>query len=182
MRGISWLAANWLAAQEGLCTVEWVSKGVWGHHVKFCVMNSSIDFHKIWYESFVETMNCLCFIALFLSEQEFYLLCSILILIVMILVHQSVWSTKTGWYLGPSWCEGAKNCCKMRRHKTYINCDLWFTASKEFFFSFEVTFLVCDLFCILCWNDFNKMLIWRISKTRGRINDQQWSMRGEKTE
>ena len=26
MRGISWLAANQLAAQEGLCTVEWVSK------------------------------------------------------------------------------------------------------------------------------------------------------------
>jgi len=28
MRGISWLAANQLAAQEGLCTVEWVSKYV----------------------------------------------------------------------------------------------------------------------------------------------------------
>ena len=26
MRGISWLAANQLAAQEGLCTMEWVSK------------------------------------------------------------------------------------------------------------------------------------------------------------
>ena len=26
MRGISWLAANQLASQEGLCTVEWVSK------------------------------------------------------------------------------------------------------------------------------------------------------------
>ena len=26
MRGISWLAANRLAAQEGLCTVEWLSK------------------------------------------------------------------------------------------------------------------------------------------------------------
>ena len=25
MRGISWLAANQLAAQEGLCTVEWLS-------------------------------------------------------------------------------------------------------------------------------------------------------------
>jgi len=25
MRGISWLAANQLASQEGLCTVEWVS-------------------------------------------------------------------------------------------------------------------------------------------------------------
>jgi len=27
MRGISWLAANQLASQEGPCTVEWVSKG-----------------------------------------------------------------------------------------------------------------------------------------------------------
>jgi len=27
MWGISWLAANQLAAEEGLCTVEWVSKG-----------------------------------------------------------------------------------------------------------------------------------------------------------
>jgi len=26
MRGISWLAANQLASQEGLCTMEWVSK------------------------------------------------------------------------------------------------------------------------------------------------------------
>ena len=28
MRGISWLTANQLAAQEGLCTVEWVSERV----------------------------------------------------------------------------------------------------------------------------------------------------------
>jgi len=28
MRGISWLAANQLASQEGLCTVEYVSKEV----------------------------------------------------------------------------------------------------------------------------------------------------------
>jgi len=26
MRGISWLAANQLAAQEGLCTMEWVKR------------------------------------------------------------------------------------------------------------------------------------------------------------
>jgi len=62
---------------------------------KFYVMNGSIDFHKIQCESFVETVNCLCGVAFFLGEQEFFLLCSILIQIVMILVHQSVWSTKT---------------------------------------------------------------------------------------
>jgi len=28
MRGISWLAADQLASQEGLCTMEWVSKEV----------------------------------------------------------------------------------------------------------------------------------------------------------
>jgi hypothetical protein len=157
--------------------------GVWGHHVcEFYVMNRSIDFHKIWCESFVETMNRPCGVVLFLGEQEFYLLCSILILIVMILVQQRVWSTKTRWYLGPSWCEGAKNCCKKCQHKTDIYCDLWFTASKEFFFSFEVTFLVCDLFCILCWYNFSKILIWLISKTRERNNGQRWSTRGEKTE
>jgi len=34
MRGISWLAANQLASQEGLCTMEWVSKSIYG-----CVNN-----------------------------------------------------------------------------------------------------------------------------------------------
>ena len=29
MRGISWLAANQLASQEGLCTMEWVSKYIY---------------------------------------------------------------------------------------------------------------------------------------------------------
>ena len=41
MRGISWLAASQLAAQEGLCTVEWVSKWVskYGIRVYFCLGN-----------------------------------------------------------------------------------------------------------------------------------------------
>jgi hypothetical protein len=127
----------------------------------------------------VETMNCLCVVAFFLSGQEFFLLCCILIQIVIILVHQSVWSTKTRWYLGPSWCEGAKSCSKMLQHKTNVNCDLWFTASKEFFFSFEVTFLVCGMFYILSWSDFNEMLICLTSKTGEKNNGQLWSARGE---
>ena len=61
---------------------------------KFHIMTMSINFYEIWCESFVETMNCLCGVAFFLGEQEIFLLCSILIQIVMILVHQSVWSTK----------------------------------------------------------------------------------------
>ena len=35
MRGISWLAANQLASQEGLCTVEWVSTAVTRSGTKF---------------------------------------------------------------------------------------------------------------------------------------------------
>jgi len=37
MRGISWLAANPLASQEGLCTMEWVSK--YGHDLKIRIFN-----------------------------------------------------------------------------------------------------------------------------------------------
>lgn len=62
---------------------------------QFYVMNSCIDFHKIQCQSFAETMNCLCGVAFCLGEQEFFLLYSILIQIVMILVHQGIWSTKT---------------------------------------------------------------------------------------
>ena len=48
MREISWLAENWLASQEGLCFMEWVSKGseydisgslFW--NVKACILKDS---------------------------------------------------------------------------------------------------------------------------------------------
>jgi hypothetical protein len=61
----------------------------------FYIMNSSTDFHEIRRESFVQTKNFPCGVAFFLAEKEVFLLCSILIQIVMILVQQSVWSTKT---------------------------------------------------------------------------------------
>ena len=43
MRGISWLAVNQSAAQEGLCTVEWVSKWV---SVLQCILVQKVGFLK----------------------------------------------------------------------------------------------------------------------------------------
>ena len=46
MRGISWLAANQLASQEGLCTMEWVSK------YNFCRWKTIVNLNIAWLKKF----------------------------------------------------------------------------------------------------------------------------------
>ena len=83
MRGISWLAANQLASQEGLCTMEWVSKSCWLSasdvrmelkHVRFFIKNKfkeqcislsfilgkhTVCFYIMWWSHFkMRTLRC----------------------------------------------------------------------------------------------------------------------------
>ena len=52
MRGIAWLAANRLASQEGLCTVEWVQFCTYiTIHVVYTVRNKQIQYSNQWTES-----------------------------------------------------------------------------------------------------------------------------------
>jgi hypothetical protein len=69
MRGISWLTANQLAVQEGLCTVEWVSNKTW---IFFCTIFPRVHWRwwRVWHINLCMDCCSSFYSALFVKAQN----------------------------------------------------------------------------------------------------------------